>query len=63
MYLMAVIMGTSRVWSLRIPNTAVFDFRIDPNSWDTVNPIGGVRQGAGSFEIRRFAYASHLHLA
>ncbi|KAA1295373.1 MAG: histidine phosphatase family protein [SAR202 cluster bacterium] len=62
MYIMAVIMGTSRVWSLRIPNTAVFDFRIDPNAWDTVDPIGGARQGAGSFEIRRFADASHLHI-
>ena len=30
MFITAVIMGTNRVWALRIPNTSVFDFRIDP---------------------------------
>ena len=62
MFIIAVIMGTSRVWSLRIPNTSVFDFRIDPNAWDTVDPIGGMRQGARSFEIRRFADSTHLYM-
>ena len=62
MFIIAVIMGTSRVWSLRIPNTSVFDFRVDPNAWDTVDPIGGMRQGARSFEIRRFADSTHLYM-
>lgn len=63
MFLVAVIMGTDRVWSLRIPNTSLFDFRLDNHAWNTHTSIqgtsGGVAQN-GKFEIRGFADASHL---
>ncbi len=64
MFITAVIMGTNRVWALRIPNTSVFDFRIDPNAWDITNSLrgsqGGSAQNVGGFEVRRFADSSHL---
>ena len=39
MFIVAVLMGTNRSWTLRIPNTSIFDFRIDPGSWDMKNPF------------------------
>lgn len=63
MFLVAVIMGTDRVWSLQIPNTSLFDFRMDNHAWKGRSSIGGTagRVGQnGKFEIRRFADASHL---
>jgi len=55
--LIAVILGTNRVWNLRIPNTAIFDFDIDPDGWDVSNSISGDRR---RFQINRFADAGHL---
>ena len=64
MFIVAVIMGTNRIWALRIPNTSIFDFRIDPGSWDMknsfINTGTSSLQQFGSFEIRRFADAIHL---
>ena len=63
MFIVAVLMGTNRIWTLRIPNTSIFDFRIDPGSWDMKNPfITGTAslQQFGLFEIRRFADDIHL---
>ncbi len=56
-HLIAVILGTNRVWNLRIPNTAIFDFEIDPDGWDLSRSINGDR---GRFQINRFADAGHL---
>jgi broad specificity phosphatase PhoE len=56
-HLIAVILGTNRVWNLRIPNTAIFDFEIDPDSWDPSSSINGDRR---RFQINRFADAGHL---
>ena len=65
MFIIAVIMGTNRVWTLRIPNTSVFDFRIDPNTWNIANSLSGSQgvsaQNTGGFEVRRFADSSHLN--
>ena len=65
MFIIAVIMGTNRVWTLRIPNTSVFDFRIDPNAWNIGNSLsgsqGGSAQNVGGFEVRGFADSRHLH--
>ena len=64
MFIVAVIMGTNRIWALRIPNTSIFDFRIDPGSWDMknsfINTGTSSLQQFGSFVIRRFADAIHL---
>lgn len=64
MFIVAVVMGTNRIWTLRIPNTSIFDFRIDPGSWDMknsfINTGTGSLQQFGLFEIRRFADAIHL---
>ena len=64
MFIVAVIIGTNRIWTLRIPNTSIFDFRIDPGSWDMknsfINTGTSSLQQFGSFEIRRFADAIHL---
>ena len=64
MFIVAVIIGTNRIWTLRIPNTSIFDFRIDPGSWDMknsfINTGTSSLQQFGSFENRRFADAIHL---
>jgi broad specificity phosphatase PhoE len=64
MFIVAVVMGTSRIWTLRIPNTSIFDFRIDPGSWDIRNSVmqttAAVQQHFGVFDVRRFADADHL---
>ena len=56
-HLIAVILGTNRVWNLRIPNTAIFDFDIDPDNWDVSSSVSGDRR---RFQINRFADAGHL---
>ena len=56
-HLIAVILGTNRVWNLRIPNTAIFDFDIDPDGWDVSSSVSGDRR---RFQINRFADAGHL---
>ena len=56
-HLVGVILGTNRVWNLRIPNTAIFDFEIDPDNWDVSNSMNTDRR---RFQINRFADASHL---
>ena len=56
-HLIAVILGTNRVWNLRIPNTAIFDFDIDPDNWDISSSVSGDRR---RFQINRFADAGHL---
>ena len=56
-HLIAVILGTNRVWNLRIPNTAIFDFDIDPDNWDVSTSVSGDLR---RFQISRFADAGHL---
>lgn len=56
-HLVAVILGTNRVWNLRIPNTAIFDFEIDPDNWDINSSVNTDRR---RFQINRFSDASHL---
>ena len=58
MFIIAVIMGTNRVWALRIPNTSVFDFRIDPNAWNIVNSLSGTQGGS----MQNTGAVSYTHL-
>ena len=57
MYIISVLVGMNRVWVLRIPNTGVFEFIIDPDRWT----VGDSKQGSVSrFQIMKFADISHL---
>ena len=56
-FLLAVILGTNRVWKLKIPNTAVFEFNINPDRW--VNGDSLLNK-IDSFEIIKFLDVSHL---
>ena len=57
MYIISVLVGMNRVWVLRIPNTSVFEFILDPDKWAS----GDSKQGSVSrFQIVKFADISHL---
>ncbi|MDC0035221.1 histidine phosphatase family protein [Chloroflexi bacterium] len=56
-HLISVILGTNRVWNMRIPNTAIFDFEIDTDNWDVSSSM---TSGVKNFQINRFADDSHL---
>ena len=53
MFIVAVLMGTNRIWTLRIPNTSIFDFRIDPGSWDMKTPSLQVRRLYNSLDCSK----------
>jgi broad specificity phosphatase PhoE len=56
-YLISVILGTNRVWNLRIANTAIFDFEIDSDNWDVTNSM---TSGHHHFQINKFGDDDHL---
>jgi broad specificity phosphatase PhoE len=56
-FLLAVILGTNRVWKLKIPNTAVFEFNINPDRWVSGDSL---LNKIDSFEIIKFLDVSHL---
>jgi 2,3-bisphosphoglycerate-dependent phosphoglycerate mutase len=56
-YLVAAILGSDRTWGLSIPPTALFEFELDLERWNTVDQN---RYNALLWRIRRFNDASHL---
>ena len=53
----ARLLGTDRLWSLRIRNTAIFEFGIDVEKW---HMDGRVRTNMDLWSILRFNDAGHL---
>jgi broad specificity phosphatase PhoE len=56
-FLIAVFLKTNQIWRLNIPNTGIFHFDVDPNTWDTegINEFGPTH-----CQIISFANADHL---
>ena len=55
--ILAQLLGTDRLWFLKIPNTAMFEFTVDVDSWHLA---GRTRTNANFWRIDRFNDASHL---
>ena len=53
-YLIAVILGTNRIWKVKISNTSIFEFEIDSDNWIGSNNF------SNNFEIIRFSDLKHL---
>ena len=51
------VLGADRLWSIGMPNTAIFEFAIDVDSW---HERGRSRVNPGLWRINRFGDASHL---
>lgn len=56
-YLVAAMLGSDRTWSLSIPPTAVFEFELDLDRWNTTDQN---RYNPLLWKILRFNDASHL---
>lgn len=56
-YLVAAILGSDRTWGLSIPPTAVFEFELDLDRWNTTDQN---RYNALLWKICRFNDAAHL---
>ncbi len=56
-HIVAQLLGTDRLWSLDICNTAVFEFSIDADRW---REDGQARTNMNLWHIVRFNDASHL---
>ncbi len=55
--ILAQLLGTNRLWFLKIQNTAMFEFSVDVDSWHLA---GRTRTNANFWRIDRFNDASHL---
>ena len=58
-YLISALMGSDRIWGLAIPPTALFEFELDRDQW---NSNGQNRFNALLWRIRRFNEVPHLTL-
>jgi broad specificity phosphatase PhoE len=56
-YLVAAMLGCDRTWGLSIPPTAMFEFELDLDRWNTTDQN---RYNAQLWKIHRFNDASHL---
>ncbi len=54
-YLIAVILGTNRIWKTKILNTSIFEFEIDSDNWMGSNNL------SSDFEILKFSDLNHLN--
>ncbi len=54
-YLIAVILGTNRIWKTKISNTSIFEFEIDSDNWTGSDNL------ASNFEILKFSDLKHLN--
>ncbi len=55
--ILAQLLGTDRLWFIKIRNTAMFEFSVDVDSWHLA---GRARANANFWRIDRFNDASHL---
>ena len=55
--ILAQLLGTDRLWFFEIPNTALFEFSLDVDSWHL---DGRTRTNSKLWRIERFNDASHL---
>ena len=55
--ILAQLLGTNRLWFLKIQNTAIFEFSVDVDRWHLA---GRTRTNANFWRIDRFNDASHL---
>jgi 2,3-bisphosphoglycerate-dependent phosphoglycerate mutase len=58
-YLIGAVLGSDRIWGLSIPPTALFEFELDCDQWNTT---GQNRYNALLWRIRRFNEVPHLKL-
>ncbi len=56
-YLVAAMLGSDRTWGFSIPPTALFEFELDLDRWNTADQN---RYNALLWRIRRFNDAAHL---
>lgn len=61
-YIINVLFKTEHIWRLSIPNTGIFDFRIDPDTWDLERASGFTKSGPTHCQIINFANANHLQI-
>ena len=59
-FIINILLKTEHIWRLRIPNTGIFDFRIDSDTWDLERLSGFKKSGPTHCQIINFANASHL---
>ncbi len=57
-YLISVLLGSDRIWGLSIPPTALFEFELDSNQWNTASQN---RYNAILWRIHRFNEVPHLN--
>ena len=58
-YLISALLGSDRIWGLAIPPTALFEFELDCDRWDSKDQN---RFNALLWRIRRFNEVPHLSL-
>jgi broad specificity phosphatase PhoE len=56
-YLISAMLGSDRIWGLSIPPTALFEFELDCDQWNTTSQN---RYNALLWRIRRFNEVPHL---
>lgn len=56
-YLISAVLGSDRIWGLSIPPTALFEFELDCDQWNTTSQN---RYNALLWRIRRFNEVPHL---
>ena len=61
-FIINVLLQTEHLWRLSIPNTGIFDFKIDPDTWDLERSSGFTKSGPTHCQIINFANAKHLQI-
>ncbi|MBA13363.1 MAG: hypothetical protein CL751_05360 [Chloroflexi bacterium] len=59
-FLVNVFLKSEQIWRLNIPNTGIFDFQIDQETWDIERSKGIKKEGPTRCRVVNFANASHL---